>query len=338
MDKQFKQFEEAARAIGIEIENVKLGTTDNGVGVFAIDKTKPVRVALPYRVLLPTDDVDYETNLVKDSVEVDDDLREFWNLYLDTVLSSEKLEPRRALEQAIREEHLNEWQQENSILSLDSFLQLSSSEAKMRKKCADARPIIHRKQKNIVFMPYLDLINHRHPSLDFHWSDEQLYTQGEVDTDEVFISYGDKDSINILNTFDFYSPSDYAFATPCEFSMPDGSRIFVSDFINKRNRTSDKGAVPFVTKKGKKIAISYCLLGVNGYPNSASYIWKLGLEHADDLTNTEKTNVYNLLGAISRRSYHVFEQIYLKGKTVKDQRLQELLTQSAQSVMNNIDV
>ena len=338
MDKQFKQFEEAARAIGIEIENVKLGTTDNGVGVFVIDKTKPVRVALPQRVLLPTDDVDYETNTVKDSVEVDDDLREFWNLYLDTVLSSEKLEPRRALEQAIKEEHLNEWQQENAILSLDSFLQLSSSEADIRGKVAKARPIIHRKRKELVFMPYLDRMNHRHPSLEFKWTDEFLQTSGEVDTDEVFISYGDKDSINILNTFDFYAPSDYAFATPCEFSMPDGSRVFISDFINKRNLIPEKGGAPFITKKGKNIAVSYCLLGIDGYPDSATYIWKLGLDNADALNNTEKTNVYNLLGAISRRSHFVFEQIYRKGETIKDQRLRELLTLSAKSVIDNIDI
>ena len=338
MNKQIKQFEEAARAIGIEIENVKLSTTDKGVGVFVVDKAKPVRIALPQRVLLPTDDVDYETNLVKDSIEVDDDLREFWNLYLDINLGSKQLEQRRALEQAIARDHLDEWQKENHILSLDSFLKVSASDAEMRRKVADARPIINRKTKRIVYMPYLDFLNHKHPSLDFQWSDDYLYTEGLSDTDEIYISYGDKDSINILNTYDFYSPSAYAFASPCEFTLPNGTRIYVSDFINKRISIPNKSAAPFIARKENKIMVSYCLLGIDGYPDSASYIWKLGLEHADVLNNTEKTNIYNLLGAVSRRSYHVLEHIYRKGEAVKDKRLRELLTLSAQSVMKNIDV
>lgn len=333
LDPRYKLLEEASIANGAVLENVTVGQGQYGMTVLAIDPSKAIKIHLPESLLLPSEAVDFSTNTVKADVEVTDAIREYWNLYLDTVFGPEALANRRAVEQAISKENLHEWQEEEQIAILQRFLEVSENDSVLRQKLSSARVLS--RQGNHFHMPYLDWVNHRHPSLGFAASKNGVKIEGEAFDGEVFVSYGMHDAMKLLNTYGFFNETSFAYAIPTSFKLSEELTLAVSN--NNLDPFSFKNhiLVPKIVRKDNVILADFCLLGNKGRPRAPRMSWRTGVNESVGLDSKTKQQMMALYTGIQRRTWQSLWKIYRRGEQVENEALRNLMMSAARDTFRN---
>jgi hypothetical protein len=333
LDPIYKKFEEASRDIGIVLENVELALGEFGVSTVAPDSSKPYRIFLPKHVLLPGSSIDFETNMVRDTAEVSDELREYWNFYLRLSQGEEAVLKRQELERVIEKENLNEWMQENNISILRSFLSLNPNKRSIQIYLGDARAFSHRKVGR-VFMPYLDFVNHNQGAPGFKVEDDGMGISGDSETKEVFVSYGSKDATQLLNFYGFVAPTDRLYAAPAVLNTQDGMRINLSRTPNQGVTLKNIGRGPSIRKTAHEIAISFFLIAMKNRPAASKISWEIGLNHAKGLTAKEKQHLIQMRSSIILQTYNKLWMTHRRAEQIQDETLRTLIMRATQESLN----
>ena len=332
MDQRYKRFEDASRDVGIILENLETGIGEHGVSVLVQDPSKPIRIHLPTDVLLPTEIVDYEANKVKDDAQVSPKMREYWNSYLELTLSDAAVEARKQLEEVIKKEKLLEWAKANRIIALDNFLRISGSDGAVRRLLSAARAFAHQTLGS-VHIPYLDFVNHGYPALNYKPTDEGISLEGKSPGPEVLVTYNARDSLSLLDTYAFFSPSIFSYVIPSVFTPEDGITYKVHDRVGERVLVEGKGMVPIVSKQGNEINMSFSLLGIKSAPRLAVESFNLAIAQAKGLTRAERQTFSDLRHPMVRLSLQAYWTIYRRAEQIKDENLRSLLLKASADVI-----
>jgi len=329
LDPVYKQFEEASREIGIGLDNIELGVGAYGVSVQAKDTSQPIGISIPKNVLLPGAQVDYGTNKVKEDVEISDQLREYWNFYLGLSLGERAIQRRQDVENAIAKEGLEAWMQDENISALQAFLKVRGSEIEIRRYLAGARTFAHA-ELGPVHMPYLDFVNHKDASRGFKVGDSGMWITGETDTKEVFVSYGLKDPLMLLDRYGFVTTANYLFSTKSQIALPSlDCKITVGRNVTRTNYVDGVRAGPKIEKIGNRIDVSFCLLAARNMPMAVKKSWQMALDHATNLTAKEKQSMNQFRSVIINRNFNLLWQIYRRSEEVQDEGLRTVMMDAA---------
>ena len=332
MDQRYKRFEDASRDVGIILENLETGIGEHGVSVLVQDPSKPIRIHLPTDVLLPTEIVDYEANKVKDDAQVSPKMREYWNSYLELTLSDAAVEARRELEEVIKKENLLEWANDNGIINLNTFFRTSASDGAVRQLLSAARTFGHRSLGR-VHIPYLDFVNYGYPALNYEPSDEGISLQGKSPGPKVLVTYNIGDSLSLLNTYGFFSASNFSYIVQSIFTPGDGNTYSVDHSLSQRVFVEGKGIVPIVSKQGNKIEMSFSFLGLKNAPRMAVVSFNHAIAQAKGLTRAERQTFSDLRHPMVRLSLQAYWTIYRRAEQIKDKNLRSLLLKASADVI-----
>jgi len=328
----YQQLLEEALAHGLVFKNLRLGTGPFGTSLYASDPKRPVHLFVPENLLLDISQVNFSTNQIADEVTLPDErLRGFFNRYLSLITPEAAVEQRLRLEAEIEAEDLSAWAYGKNLNSLSTFLSISAGVEAIRLRLARARTFTY--QGKVVLMPILDLANHANSGLSFR-TQKGIYIDGTSSSEELFVTYGSKDSLHLLNTYSFLSPCTLAFAMPCSFNLEKHAvrapRLVVLDSLNEMS-PGKHGFPALSTLADGTARLSWAMLGFEDQPKLPLQIWQrvcqlLGVKDGLSMFNTMR-----------RYSAQRAMELEQRGQQVKDEELRRLLCQAAQDYLSAMD-
>lgn len=328
----YQQLLDEALTRGLVFQNLRLGTGPFGASLYPIDPKRPVHLYVPETLLLDLSLVDFNANQIGEEVTLpDESLRAFFNRYLSLIIPETAIEQRLRLEEEIKAEDLSAWAYGKNLNSLSTFLSISAGVEAIRLRLARARTFTY--EGKAVLMPILDLANHANAGLSFR-TQKGIYIDGTSATDELFVTYGSKDSLHLLNTYSFLSPCSLAFAMPCSFNLKShavrASRLVVLDSLNEMS-PGKPGFPALSTLADGTARLSWAMLGFKDQPKLPLQIWQRVCQL---LGVTDGLSMFNIMRRYAAQRATELEE---RGQQVRDEELRRLLCQAAQDYLAALD-
>ena len=308
--------------LGGSIKNIEVDHDESGLTLRVSKPENPFEITLPEHLQLDPADFDNESCSVRDSADIAEPVRAFWNAYVSAINDDANRAAAAEMRQAIGM-LLEENSETFEMLGLTNFLQADIDKAAINQRMLAS--MIIRTEKGSRAMPFMGLARQGRSQLNISRTVSGSLTINGSSARAVIINSGRFDSLWALNTKDVADPSMVAMSLP--LSLPLGSasgkdkspRLVVGRNVNQS--APFKGAfAPIMRKEGNVVRLSHLALSFFGRPALALGIFRsLTREHSignpDELWGRIKS--YNL-----RRLFSA----YKVAKGIENTRLNEKLS------------
>ncbi len=275
---------DAFRALGGAADNVVQREGPRGLGLFAIDATRPVLVHTPDRLLIPARHVvQIGPDLAIDALaRVDDAARRFFTRYQRSFSWGQS---GRASAIAWLEQMADLPRTVRGLLvgTIGLWLPAATDDALALKRFVATRGIHYRGERTLA--PVLELVNHAPVSTGFDRSDG-IRVSG-IYPGEVCVRYNWLDPLRRYFAYGFSSEDRRAYSIPLVLPDVDGRELVVGvDLATTQAGTGIGAWLPTVRTDDRRITLSHALLGSGERPRLPRTIFRqvlsqLSPEHAD---------------------------------------------------------
>jgi len=266
------------RSLGGIADNVRYGQGTRGRGLFAVDKTLPVRVQVPRSLLFPTSSLALsggELKLAAGSA-IGGPQQAFFATYQAGLSWADggraEVERFLALLQALPERARRCLADDLGI----AHLLAPHDEAAILERFVRARHFDFHGQA--VLMPILELANHSRAGADFDVGAEHVGVSGRFADGEVLLRYGIADSWQRFVQYGFVAEERPAYSLPMEVRLPRG-RLVIGHEATAGNARNGY-VVPRMTRGAQAITLSHLLLGDRDMPHGPRSIFIAAMRQA----------------------------------------------------------
>lgn len=282
------RWQDVALRHGCVFDNLRFVEDDAGsVRVMAINLDCPVLLRIPNEFIIPLKGVGLtnQGQRVLPNYCHDDEVRAVIDDMLAYIMSSERLDALRTLfidfselPTVLRDKlcgyglvtqlimkSVAEVLRDKKLESSQDFLPwVEPDNEALRHRLLKSR-LISRADKELVFMPFVDFINHDPSGLSYQTDENTIGVCGAASSSgEVFALYNYSDAWGLLDSYGYVGRSSFAYSVAFELGMPDARRLR----INRRTggvRMDDAGLrLPNIDKDGQTISLSHVWIGALG--------------------------------------------------------------------------
>ncbi len=298
MKVNIKKWMDILQSYGAIFENIKLIEKNGNFSVHAADKEKVSILKVVPSVLIPADmiEIDDNTHRISDSFDIEPDLREVFDSYLELIFSDKHM--RQQLE--INESFSRIPNNLKSKLLNFGLVNLFSKRNRRQLKVAlaSARTILI--DGKIWLMPIVGFMNHDFKDgITFDIRQGSVTIKGKASsTGELFAIYnGVADAFSMLNTFSFVSDNILAFSMDIVISLDSSRKLIIGRELLKYEKTDDGLFLPQYSISENTIKLSHLWLGSHQVPDRPYKSFKKLWEERLHQTDTQR--VYSIIKSLN---------------------------------------
>lgn len=307
--KRLAGWRKVAERHGCEFKNCRFVEGPGGtVSVRAVRRELPMELRVPDALLIDVKGIELTDHGQRVLPEycADAALRAMLDDMLAYILSPARLESLRALYRAFSElpaplakrlrelglvtqlftKDLPQWLREGVPLPKELLpTWIEPDDKTLRRRLLMAR-VLRRAQDKVVFMPFIDFINHDPSGTNFSLGDEGINVRGKAsDSGELFVVYNRDDTWELLNEYSFPGGSLFAFSVVCKTALADGKTLIIHRRTKEFDLAEDGLRLSKFDQEGDTLTLAHVWIGAVGAPispyHSFARVWEaLGRDDA----------------------------------------------------------
>lgn len=260
------------RALGGIADNIERRMGIHGMGLFPVEKEKPVEIRVPAALLVPVKWItaDDDELVISSESGIDVRVREFFTRYQRN-FSWGRDGRKDALAWQSRfcalPENVRLFLRQNIYGALPSD---ASDGNYPVKRYFESRCINYCGQK--VVMPLMELVNHSSTAPGYDLADG-VGLKGRFG-DEIYVGYGDSDPVTRYFSYGIVNPEQCAFSMPAIFRLPQIKLRVERAFSRRQGPTGVANVLPTVERISDEVRISFLLLGNTARPGLPRAIFR----------------------------------------------------------------